>query len=326
MKYILGADSLTVFVKGKPYTVNRSAEIFKATLDAIKKNDPEAFLSAVNMRQNIVNEFKQVTGIEIRGNRLYFNDREVNSLISIRVMEMMKFGLDVSPMVNFIKNLMENPSKRAVDETFGFVQACNLPVTEDGCILAYRRVQDNYMDVHSSSVPNKPADLFTAEEINSMPIQCGSKDEVTVDIDSASGGTVVYMDRNMVDEDKDNTCSYGLHFCSYDYLKSFSGKKTIVVKINPKDIVAIPSDYNNAKGRTCRYEIWDEINTDDHGMPETKVNVEYMIDCTKEVDPLDERNSQIANDVLNNKMSVSDASRKYGLSRRQIARIRDKFN
>ena len=29
----------------------------------------------------------------------------------------------------------------------------------------------------------------------------------------------------------------------------------MIVKINPKDVVAIPSDYNNTKGRTCRYEV-----------------------------------------------------------------------
>jgi hypothetical protein len=29
----------------------------------------------------------------------------------------------------------------------------------------------------------------------------------------------------------------------------------MIVKINPADVVSIPSDYNNAKGRACRYEV-----------------------------------------------------------------------
>jgi len=40
------------------------------------------------------------------------------------------------------------------------------------------------------------------------------------------------------------------------------GGKTMIVKINPRDVVAIPSDYNNAKGRTCRYEVVAEYKDD----------------------------------------------------------------
>jgi hypothetical protein len=29
----------------------------------------------------------------------------------------------------------------------------------------------------------------------------------------------------------------------------------MILKINPADVVSIPSDYNNTKGRTCRYEV-----------------------------------------------------------------------
>jgi len=80
-----------------------------------------------------------------------------------------------------------------------------------------------------------------------------------------SVGNVLEMPRNEVDADKDRTCSTGLHFCSYDYLKSFHGERVVVLKINPKDVVSIPSDYNNSKGRTCRYEVVDEIELDRKG-------------------------------------------------------------
>jgi hypothetical protein len=75
-------------------------------------------------------------------------------------------------------------------------------------------------------------------------------------------GRVVEMERNMVDDNRDNTCSAGLHFCSHSYLQSFSGDRTVIVKIDPADVVSIPSDYNNAKGRTCRYEVIGEVERD----------------------------------------------------------------
>jgi hypothetical protein len=33
----------------------------------------------------------------------------------------------------------------------------------------------------------------------------------------------------------------------------------MIVKINPADVVSIPSDYDNTKGRTWRYEVVGEI-------------------------------------------------------------------
>jgi hypothetical protein len=146
----------------------------------------------------------------------------------------MRDGLPHEPLLNFFKNLMENPSKRAVDELYDFLEAGELPITEDGCFLAFKNVRSNYLDIHSGKFDN-------------------------------SVGKVCEMPRNGVDEDKERTCSYGLHFCSIKYLPHFSdsdGGKTMIVKINPKDVVAIPADYNNTKGRTCRYEVVAEYKDD----------------------------------------------------------------
>ena len=35
----------------------------------------------------------------------------------------------------------------------------------------------------------------------------------------------------------------------------------MILKINPADVVSIPSDYNNSKGRACRYEVIGEIDS-----------------------------------------------------------------
>ena len=67
------------------------------------------------------------------------------------------------------------------------------------------------------------------------------------------------MPRNQVNDDKNQTCSEGLHFCSQEYLGSFGGDRVMILKINPKDVVSIPSDYNRSKGRACRYEIIAEL-------------------------------------------------------------------
>ena len=91
-------------------------------------------------------------------------------------------------------------------------------------------------------------------EVAALPLVAG---QVTVDIED--GVTVVTMERNAVDDDKDRTCSSGLHFCSKDYLGHFGGERIMILKINPRDVVSIPSDYNDSKGRACRYEVIGEL-------------------------------------------------------------------
>ena len=79
-----------------------------------------------------------------------------------------------------------------------------------------------------------------------------------------SPGTIVEMERYKVDDNKDQTCSTGLHFCGMSYLPHFGGSdsRTVIVKIDPADVVSIPSDYNGAKGRACRYEVIGEMGVD----------------------------------------------------------------
>lgn len=144
---------------------------------------------------------------------------------------MLEEGFSIEPLVAFMENLMQNPSYRAVNELYSFLEQNNLPITPDGHFLAYKKVRDTFFDIHSNTMDNSP-------------------------------GKIVEMDRNLVDDDQNNTCSKGLHFCSQEYLDHFgdSTSRTVILKINPKDVVSIPVDYNNSKGRACRYEVIGELN------------------------------------------------------------------
>lgn len=255
MKFILGSDSVTVYLDGKPFTINKQAQTFNAVLKGLRANNEDAVRSAVNIRDTIVSSLGKSSGgkVQISNGEIMYGDRRVTGLVASRVFSMIDMGLSVDPMVRFIENLMQNPSKRAVDELFGFLDACKLPITEDGHFLAYKRVRGDYMDVHSGTMNN-------------------------------AVGQVLSMERNLVDEDKNNTCSYGLHFCSYDYLAHFSGARIVVVKINPADVVAIPADYNNSKGRTCKYEVVDEIPLNEYKMPEYKLAEDYTDEYSDDYD------------------------------------------
>jgi hypothetical protein len=180
----------------------------------------------------VVTKALKGSAAELRGSNVYYKDEIVNSLLAKRILTLTKEGFDASPLLLFLENLMSNPSKRAVDELYGFLEVSKLPITDDGHFLAYKSVRDNYKDHYSGTMDN-------------------------------SVGAIVSMERNAVDEDKDRTCSSGLHFAAHEYAEGFGGGKMVVLKINPRDVVAIPSDYSNQKGRCSTYEVLEEVERSD---------------------------------------------------------------
>jgi hypothetical protein len=230
---ITGSGKITACIDGIIYTIDATHPNYSKALQCVKDSDWTGFLDAVDLTRK-VRDFILNENIQIVGGAISYNGEIIHNTLTKRVISFMQQDLPFKPLLKFLENLMGNPSKRAVDELYDFLDLGELPITEDGHFLAFKNVKSDYKDIHSGTFDN-------------------------------SVGSVCKMRRNQVDEDKDRTCSYGLHFCSIKYLPNFrdsNGGKTMILKINPADVVAIPSDYNNTKGRTCRYEVIGEY-TDD---------------------------------------------------------------
>lgn len=220
--YIIVEGGISCLINMKPYAVDESHPNYSKIVDALKANDYALVEELVNIAKSLVKFCGEKIAVDVDNGVVSFKGEEIHSTLASRILTMMKEGFDVMPLVNFLENLMQNPSKRSVDELYGFLEFGKMPITPDGHFLAYKRVNNDYTSVHDSKTDN-------------------------------SIGKVVKMERNKVDDNKDSTCSHGLHFCSHGYLNSFSGEKVVVLKVNPRDVVSIPSDYNNTKGRACEY-------------------------------------------------------------------------
>ena len=170
-------------------------------------------------------------GIQILNGVLLYEGEEVIGSLATRIVRLYAEGFPLEPLGKFAERLWNNPDPRVRAELDLFLEACDLPITPDGYFLAYKKVRANYTDIHSGTFDN-------------------------------SIGKTPSMPRDQVDNDRNRTCSRGLHFCSKSYLPQFggsSGYRVMVVKVSPEDVVAIPSDYKNAKGRVCKYEVVGEI-------------------------------------------------------------------
>lgn len=162
-------------------------------------------------------------GLILRDGLLYMGEDALPESLSNRVLRLVEEGLPIEIMVNFWNNLKDNPSFNARKMLYKFLEHNGHPLTEDGCFIAYRGVSEDFKDIHSGKFDNNV-------------------------------GSVCEMSRAGVDDNPNNTCSTGLHVACFDYAKGF-GPQLVEVKVNPKDVVAVPVDYNGTKMRVCKFEV-----------------------------------------------------------------------
>jgi hypothetical protein len=228
--YIISdAGNINFIIDGTPHAVGVDHTNYAEIIDKLKNEDYEGIEDLLDVSSTIaVASQGQITVID---GCVCYNGTEIINPLTERILEFVKRDLPFKPMIAFLENLMENPSKTSVEELYLFMESNTLPITADGHFLAYKKVDNEYKSIH----PN-PDGTYEDHSIGAKP----------------------EMPRNQVDDERDRTCSTGYHFCSLAYLPHFGcggADKVVILKINPKDVVSIPSDYDNAKGRACTYEV-----------------------------------------------------------------------
>lgn len=224
---------ITVVLDGERHSINAGNGMFSKALEAYKVNDWDAFIGCVNPTIRLKSLYASYEGIEVKDGNLYVFDEPVHSTLATRVLSFLEAGLDCVHLFKFILKLNLNPSKRAVDELYTFLEHRALPITDNGNFLAYKAVREDYSDKYSGKFIN------------------------TID-------AVLEMPRNKVDDDKNVGCSYGFHAGTVEYAKDFLGGSghLMIVEINPADVVSIPTDCQFQKLRTCKYKVVGEYEID----------------------------------------------------------------
>lgn len=272
--YSKSKNCIGLLIDGKSYTLTHSHPNFEVIDDLLNADhiDWEAITQHLDIQKAVL----EYTGSNIKVvNGEFFYKAKGKKMIQLaenaivtRIIDLFKRGQEFRPLLNFLDNVSENPSNTAIQELFLFLEDNSLPITPDGHFLAYKRITGDYKDCHTNTIDN-------------------------------SIGMIVTMPRAEVDDDRFRTCSHGLHFCAKGYLAAYPGEKIVVVKVNPADVVSIPADYDNMKGRCCRYKVIAEIadeNSDDMDLrryinddPETPI----IMTVEKEIEPTEEKEEEM---------------------------------
>lgn len=237
---------LTLFKNGKHSTVSSMHPNFGRILDVLRTRKFDEVEDLMNIGATITKlgvsrKFKD-RKVFVKGGEVYWTDsknvvRKLEGTLVDRILSSIgtkagdKFA---DALLMLLDNMKKNKVKDIRSELYEWLMSGHTPITYDGCFLAYKKVRSNFMDIYTGKIDNTP-------------------------------GTVPRMPQADVDRDRNQTCSVGLHFCSRDYLSSYSSaenNKVVIVKVNPRHVFAIPTDYSFQKGRASEYFVVGEYKGD----------------------------------------------------------------
>jgi uncharacterized protein YacL (UPF0231 family) len=239
VSFIIAGNDIVLYIDNDSYTIDQSHQNYTQILNILNQDDynlrGNELYKLVDLVKPVQEYVSLVTNtVEFKDGICYYNNNPLHNSLTDRIIELYKNNCPFKPMVKFLENVLLNPSNRAINELYKFLEHKGLPITSDGCFLAYKKVTKEYTDCHTGTVDN-------------------------------SIGCINAMPRNEVCDDFNIGCSVGYHVGSKYYAtEGFCSGCGIVmiVKVNPADVVSVPKDCDCQKVRTCKYEVVGELPKD----------------------------------------------------------------
>ena len=226
--YILTDESLTIVLNGKALSMRNDHANWQATLDALNNEDWDALPNLFDESKAVEDYFDNAAGVAVKDGTVFYTadgqDEALHGVVVDKILHFMR--LPYKPLVRFAGKLANNPSRRAIDELYTFLEHKSMPITPEGNFIAYKGVKHDFTDHYSGKFDN-------------------------------SVGQTLSMRRNQVCDDADIGCSDGFHAGSYEYAKGYThgGGHLLRVEIDPSDVVSVPKDCDCQKLRTAKYKV-----------------------------------------------------------------------
>ena len=231
----------TVILDGQPHLFDHTHPHYASLVECVHVGDSDEFINLVHTG-DVIEDWSE-GDFELRSGYLYLEDEQIASDPTNRIIECIRQGFPHGPMLNYLTNLYDNVSERAVQESYTWSSHKGLPITDDGMMVGYKGVAIYSGDTTKA----KNGDLNDGDHV----------DRYTGRTFRNNVGDKCGMKRRQVCDDHTKGCDTGLHVGTYEYANSWAGPTGVVVlvKFNPKDIVSVPSDCNCQKMRVSEYEV-----------------------------------------------------------------------
>lgn len=238
LAYSVSDRSINVLLDSRWRSVDVSSPNYNRLKDALRAKDKD--IDLIRSLVDIPTFIARATfgRVQVGQDVVLFDGNAISGVYVTRLLRHLQEGLDIEPIARYLEKREQNPVISAREEMDLFFDAANTALAPDGDVFVFKKVQDDYSSYHTG--------------------RDGKKFFHYID-------TELEMDEEEIDTNRYNTCSTGLHFCSYAYLPHYYGGqgRVVILKLNPAKIRSIPTDYNHSKGRAQGYKVVGEVPEDE---------------------------------------------------------------
>ena len=183
--------------------------------------------------------------VSVAGNALYFDGDQIDDALSETILDMYGSEKDsaFSALVNFLEKLYTNPQEESRTSLYEWIVRYGLRILPSGNFTAYKGVKIG-AGGESLSINTGVAYVDGIRHSGAIPNPTGA---------------VIEMPRSLIDANTLVGCSVGLHAGTWEYASAWAQGRVVLVEINPRDVVSVPSDCEFQKLRVSRYTVLEEI-------------------------------------------------------------------
>lgn len=280
MKYNVVYDdgevsSVTAFVSGKQLVASSDHPNFKVIVEYLKAKgaDETKVIDLFDRSAGVARKFDSLSDrISVANGKLYVDHVVMDGELASTVVKFYDQGLeDFKPLVAFLDKVLTNPSEHSRKNLYGWLMKHQFTLHEDGDFIAYKGVDRKRIDNNEPIARYQYVSKTAGEGIvNGVWYDKGTHLP-------NNPGDVVEMPRDRVTSDSHVGCSVGLHAGNLRYAREFAGYGGTLmrVKINPRDVVSVPTDSSFEKMRVCRYRVLDKV-----GDSDTKAVAQHKVEMT----------------------------------------------
>lgn len=236
--HIITSESVVVVVGDKVLTIKKDQNaLFNKIIEAIHAGDydevtrlisPSDFMGKVGLK------FDEDSG------EVLLNNYPLKTNLAERIRQYWISDAPYEPLLKLCEKSLANEREYMHEELFNFLECNDLPITEDGCFLAYKLANADGSPVYQTGSP------------------------IRYEV-----GKVIEEEEAKNERNRELCNGPGLYFGNRKYWGSSSwkgkewndsnGTRMFLVKIDPRDVTSVPRQYDNSKGKCWRMEVIKEL-------------------------------------------------------------------
>lgn len=234
--------NITVVVDGEMFVADDAHPLWNEIVEAAQAGD-ENVVDLFDASRKAASLFENLSErVTVANSRIYVDGDEIDDVYADQIVRFMNEGVeDFKPLVKFLEKVYTNIEAHTRENLSRWLNATGgFTIDEDGDIIGYKGLTRDGGSIHQG-----PAVVDGKAVNGSVP---------------NAPGSVIEMARSKVEHNPAVGCASGLHVGTWEYASSFARGVIAKVKVNPRDVVSVPTDCAGQKMRVSRYKIVEYVN------------------------------------------------------------------